>query len=570
MASKFIESRRLWFLLVSALVIASCITGLFAGHLWNSNGWPQFLEFWQASLHPDLTATLVATAWQALLTTLAYAICGTVFSVCLGFIGSVLISEVGGQVLGMVFLPNFGRVLRSLLMIPRAIHEMLWGLLLINLWGLDPLTAIAAITIPFSAIVATVFGDILDDTPCQPFEAILQSGGRPFNAFLYGLIPSASKNLLSYSFYRFECSLRSAATLGIIGVGGLGHEIFLSLQSLQYQQVWTFIYALVVLNGGIDGCSAWCRQRLGCQIRINLHLKDAPKFKQVHSERSPIPHPQGSSSNSLFSCTLMMSGLLGLVVWSWSYISPDLSALIAPQTWRNSQQVIAGVWPLKPSDLTLLELLDFSWQTLGMALMAIIGAGCGGMLLSFGTAANFFLPGGIFLRKQTSLWRQGLSRVLVGALRLFLLLCRAIPAPIWALIVLFIVFPGVLPGAIALGIHNLGILGRLMAEVNENLDQQPLMALQAQGAPSYSVFLYGVLPMTLPRFLAYSCYRWEVGMRETVIVGLVGAGGLGRLLNEQLSSFDSSGVLWTLCCFIFLSLSVDWLSQHLRQQLQLV
>ena len=107
-----------------------------------------------------------------------------------------------------------------------------------------------------------------------------------------------------------------------------------------------------------------------------------------------------------------------------------------------------------------------------------------------------------------------------------------------------------------------------MAEVNENLDQKPLAALQAQGASSPSVFLYGILPMTLPRFLAYSCYRWEVGMRETVIVGLVGAGGLGRLLSEQLSSFDSSGVMWTLGCFILLSLGVDWLSQYLRQQLQ--
>ncbi len=535
---------------------------IFTSQPWNLNGWPQFLEFWQASFHPDLTATLLETAWQGLLTTLAYAICGTVFSICLGFVGSILISDVGGQILGIA--PHISRGVRSLLVVPRAIHEMLWGLLLINLWGLDPLVAIAAITIPFSAIVAKVFGDILDDTPHQAFEAILQGGGQPFSAFIYGLLPSASTNLLSYSFYRFECSLRSAATLGIIGVGGLGHEIFLSLQSLQYQQVWTFIYALIILNGVIDWSSARCRQRLGCQTRISLHLKYAPRIKQVHYQR---PASERSSSNHLFSCIVLMVSLVGAVALSWVYIGPDPHTLIAPQTWRNSQQVFAGLWPLTPS-LTLSETLDASLQTLGMALIAILGAGCGGMVLSFWTAANFFLPGGLFLPKQASLWRQGIGRLLVGMARLFLLICRSVPAPIWALVMLFIVFPGVLPGAIALGIHNLGILGRLMAEVNENLDQQPLVALQAQGAPSPSVFLYGVLPMTLPRFLAYSCYRWEVGMRETVIVGLVGAGGLGRLLSEQLSSFDSSGVLWTLGCFILLSLGVDWLSQYLRQQLQ--
>ena len=561
--------KRLGLPLLGLLTIGILWAGTAASSLWNLDGGPQFLDFWQAGLHPDLHISLITTAWQAMLITLAYAICGTILSIFLGFIGSVLISEVGRQVLGITVLPWLGRGLKIVLVVPRAIHEMLWGLLLINLWGLDPLTAIAAITIPYSAIVAKIFADILDDTPRQPLQAMLQSGVKPLSALLYGLLPSASKNLLSYSFYRFECSLRSAATLGIIGVGGLGYEIFLSLQSLRYEQVWTFIYTLVVLNGVIDWSSAWCRQRLGCQNRINLHLKHAPHSTQVYPRRSPVAYfGQSSSRSNLLPVSLIIGGLVGITLWSWGYIGPDLSKLVAPQTWRNGQQLVAGLWPLSAHTLTFIDLWRLSLQTLSMALVAIMGAGIGGILLSFVTAANFFLPGGLFLRQNTSLIKQSVARLLVGGARLFLLLCRSIPAPIWALIVLFVVFPGVLPGAIALGIHNLGILGRLMAEVNENLDQQPLVALQAQGAPSASVFLYGVLPMTLPRFLAYSCYRWEVAMRETVIVGLVGAGGLGRLLSEQLSSFDGSAVVWTLGCFVLLSLSVDWFSHQLRQQLQ--
>jgi phosphonate transport system permease protein len=136
------------------------------------------------------------------------------------------------------------------------------------------------------------------------------------------------------------------------------------------------------------------------------------------------------------------------------------------------------------------------------------------------------------------------------------------------LVVLFVVFPGILPGAIALGLHNMGILGRLMAEVNENLDQRPLVALRAQGASSSLVFLYGVLPLTLTRFLAYILYRWEVCTRETVIVGLVGAGGLGRLLTEQLSSFDYQQVLVTLSCFVLLTFAVDWVSSAARRSLR--
>ena len=129
-------------------------------------------------------------------------------------------------------------------------------------------------------------------------------------------------------------------------------------------------------------------------------------------------------------------------------------------------------------------------------------------------------------------------------------------------------FPGILPGAIALAIHNLGILGRLMAEVTENLDQRPLRSLQALGATNPQIFLYGILPRTLPRFVAYILYRWEVCIRATVIVGLVGAGGLGRLLTEQLSSFDYQGLVSTLICFICLTFLVDLISATVRRSLR--
>ena len=152
--------------------------------------------------------------------------------------------------------------------------------------------------------------------------------------------------------------------------------------------------------------------------------------------------------------------------------------------------------------------------------------------------------------------------------RFLLLFFRTVPEPIWALLFLFVLFPGILPGAIALCLHNLGILGRLMAEVIENLDEHPWRSLKTLGATSPQVFLYGVLPRTLPRFFAYILYRWEVCIRASVIVGLVGAGGLGRLLTEQLSSFDYKGVLTTLIVFIGLTFMVDLISASVRQTLR--
>jgi phosphonate transport system permease protein len=145
---------------------------------------------------------------------------------------------------------------------------------------------------------------------------------------------------------------------------------------------------------------------------------------------------------------------------------------------------------------------------------------------------------------------------------------RALSEGIWALLVLFVLFPGILPGAIALGMYNLGVVGRLMAEVTENADARPLVALKGQGASNAQIFFYGVLPQTLSKNLAYVLYRWEVCVRATVVVGLVGAGGLGRVLGEQLSSFDYSSVLTSLLFFVGLTFLVDMVSALARRPLR--
>ena len=82
------------------------------------------------------------------------------------------------------------------------------------------------------------------------------------------------------------------------------------------------------------------------------------------------------------------------------------------------------------------------------------------------------------------------------------------------------------------------------------------------------MFLYGVLPAAAPRYLSYVLYRWEVTIRATVMVGLVGAGGLGRVLTEQLSSFDYDAIVTTLGCYVVLTFLVDMVSAAARRDLR--
>jgi phosphonate transport system permease protein len=571
-----------WALAILA-AIALSLYPIGIGHqdLINPRGLPQLWQFVSASIHPDLSAEFLAIAWNATLVTLAYAVCGTVFSLGLGLVGGVLASHLWWHAV-FPHQPKSQSIwlgVRAILAVPRAIHELIWGLFFVNIFGLDPLVAILAIAIPYGAIVAKVFSELLDETPRQPLEALLNSGVPPLKAFLYSLLPQAFLNLLSYSFYRFECSIRSAAVLGVIGAGGLGYEIMLSLQSLRYEQLWTLFYALILLNGLVDLSSALLRQRLGSPSRLDLNLRRraSSASAQAYSAKLALVSASPSQPNLgrarvriLWENIVPLAGIASLLLIGFSFwmVGADFSKLWSVRTIALLGDIARSAFPPSVTGTELGQLVLLSLQTVAMSVLAIAIAGWGGVLLSFPAAHNFFLPGGLLSVAKPRLAHRLLAWTVLLLTRLLLLVCRAIPAPIWALVLLFVWFPGILPGAIALGLHNLGILGRLMAEVTENLDQRPLLALKAQGTPAVLVFLYGVLPLTLTRFLAYILYRWEVCMRETVIVGLVGAGGLGRLLTEQLSSFDYHRLIVTLGCFVLLTFAVDWVSGAARRSLR--
>jgi phosphonate transport system permease protein len=238
--------------------------------------------------------------------------------------------------------------------------------------------------------------------------------------------------------------------------------------------------------------------------------------------------------------------------------------LLSLRAWGNLTEISRQAFPPAFDLFAAGEWVELTAVTLSMSLLAVAGAAVFTIPLAFPAANNFLLPGGIFGPES---WRD--QGTLGGAIvwvcvRVVLLVSRSIPAPIWALVLLFVMFPGVMPGASALALYTLGVLGRLTAEAVENLDRRPLDALKAQGGSSAGVFAYGVLPLTLPRFIGYLFYRWEEAIRATAVVGLVGAGGLGLALIQQLRSFNWPAVSATLIVFVLITLLVDWISAAAR------
>lgn len=560
----WLNRRAFWWAVIFLMVVwASTQVGLWDRPLINPSGWALVVRLLNGLVHPRLDTTFLQLTLESMLVTLAYAVCGTVLSLLIGCIGGIFSSQIWWQAhqsrSTTGSLKKLGRsshwlAVRSLLAVPRAIHEVVWGLLFVSILGLAPLAAVLAIAIPFGAICAKVFSEILDEQPRGPFLALVNSGASPAKAFFYSLLPQALPNLISYAFYRFECSIRSATVLGLIGAGGLGFQILLSLQSLRYEEMLPLLVALFLLSGITDLWSARLRQHLGGASRIELNWSSA----SPQNEKSG----QVIRKSSRFVRFSFATGLF-LTLFSFLYLKPDLASLWSPRTVRLFSDIAQQAFPpqLPPGGLGGITYLVL--QTLSISILAMTGAGILGMVAAFLGARLGWKQR---LQKKRA-W--GLFHMLIPFLtRGLLLLARAVPTPIWALICLFVLFPGVLPGAIALGIHNWGIAGRLMAESVETMNEKPLQALQGLGASNAQVILFGTLPAALPSFVAYILYRWENCLRETVIVGLVGAGGLGRLMSEQLSSFDYGGLFATLLVLIGLTFLVDLLSSSMRSALR--
>tara|TARA_B100000029_G_scaffold500951_1_gene573509 strand:- start:36748 stop:37293 length:546 start_codon:yes stop_codon:yes gene_type:complete len=142
---------------------------------------------------------------------------------------------------------------------------------------------------------------------------------------------------------------------------------------------------------------------------------------------------------------------------------------------------------------------------------------------------------------------------------------RAIPELILAIILMLFFMPGIWVAALALSIHNLGVLGKLYSECIEDMDPSGVKALQASGGRNVQLLAYAMAPQLLPQFLTYLLYRWEVVIRTTVVVGLVSAAGLGREFRLSFSYFHYSDLGLLLLWYVLLVLGVDLVCSLLRK-----
>ena len=142
--------------------------------------------------------------------------------------------------------------------------------------------------------------------------------------------------------------------------------------------------------------------------------------------------------------------------------------------------------------------------------------------------------------------------------------CRAINEMVFAMLFIVAVGLGPFAGVLALWVHTTGVLAKLFAEAVEAIDPRPVEGVRATGASPLDEIIYGVLPQVMPLWISYALYRFESNVRSAMVVGMVGAGGIGVVLYEEIRSFDYQQTSAVLIMVIVVVTAIDLVSARLR------
>jgi len=262
-------------LLLAGLLLAGIASawhlGLGPTAVWpTAERWSVLGDFLRSAFSPTLTSesdlaiNILPRTLRAMLDTVIFAVAAISLSIVMGAFFGVLASERWWRLFPVTrtVRPVLYGSVRTLIAFLRSIHEILWAIALLAAFGLNTVSAIIAIAIPYGGTLAKVFSEMLDEAPDDAAHALRMAGAGSLQTFVFGLVPRALPDMGAYAFYRFECALRSAAILGFFGFPTIGKYIYESCGELYFREAWTYLYALFLLIVIVEWWSGALRRRL--------------------------------------------------------------------------------------------------------------------------------------------------------------------------------------------------------------------------------------------------------------------------------------------------------------------
>lgn len=406
-----------------------------------------------------------------------------------------------GATVGLLLAPIYARV-RMLCVSVRAVHELFWALLLLNITGISPITGVLAIALPYAGIFAKVFAEYLEEAD-PAAEAALPRDLPAAIRLIWVRIPQCLPQMRTYTLYRLECGLRSSAVLGFVGLPTLGFELESTFRQGLYGEATAVLLIFLAL---ILPMRRWVIWRL-----VPFYL--LASIVALSLFKSP---PMGTGVLMRFLNDIVPAPIRTGADWgSW------LEKVFVQQAWPGAV------------------------DTLVLSQIALAGAA-----LLAAVAFPAIVP-------------RVAGRVGAVIGHGVLVVLRSIPEYMLAFVFVQILGASMLPAILALALHNGAIIAHLAGR------QATGVVLRPDAPRGLTLWAWELFPRMSGTFWALCLYRWEIILRESAIMGLLGIATLGFYIQTGVQELRLDRVIALLLVSILLTFIIDQISRSLRRRMQL-
>ncbi|AEM85435.1 phosphonate ABC transporter, permease protein PhnE [Streptomyces violaceusniger] len=433
---------------------------------------------------------------------------------------------------------------RGVIVLCRAVPEVVFAIAAFRVFGLGGMTGVVALGVHSVGMVGKLYADAVEQTDEGPRTALRATGAGRLQQITAAVLPQALPSLVATALHRLDINLRASAVLGFVGVNGLGYALSTAITTLDYQRAMAIALVLLLLCFVAESISGAIRRTLLQDVTAARRPRRRRPERQGarRVERPGDTAPSRPSSGAPAATTAIAIA-----------VSPaDGGTAVRRSLPRwDARRIRRTTWLVLTVALVVASAVrsGLSWNTLRRGAESF-----------FPTVGDFLPPGtgGIGDQLWADLWvtlQIALAGTLIGlvlalplgtlaarnvvgsprAARFFrtvILLVRAIPELVLAIVFVVVTGLGAVSGALALGVGSVGLLGKLVADSLEETAPGPARALVATGARRHQVFFGSVLPRAWPAVVGHLLYQLDVNLRSATLLGIVGAGGIGYdLLN---------------------------------------
>jgi phosphonate transport system permease protein len=412
-------------------------------------------------------------------------------------------------------------ITRSIVSFFRTMPDMVYALIFIVSFGMGPVPGVLSLALGTVGMLTKFYSEALESIDIKPVEALNATGSHRVGVIRHAVIPQVVPVFTSYTMYMLDSNIRTAVTIGIVGAGGLGVLIYMHMQQFHFQKVAAMLILIILVVSLINRTSAYLRKGIidGTILQGSRRALDAAVF-------------------AAFTLIALVSVFMMVTQIDYPKLAHGLPIFTE----------MAGMF-LPPDFTNLNTYLSLVLETIAIGIS--------------GTAIAILIAIPLSLMMAQNIVKNPIASNVIRELANLL---RAMPEMILAILFVAAVGLGPFAGVLAIALHTSGILGEFYAGAIENIDPKPVEAIEGTGARFIQRVRHAIFPQIFPIFNSNNLYILDRNIRASVILGMVGAGGIGFVLLESFRILEYRQAMAIMIVMLITIFAIDTLSAYIRKK----